>query len=33
MALAEVGPASDVKVFFNVVLSLLENGTNGSKYP
>ncbi|WP_336998670.1 Imm70 family immunity protein [Leclercia sp. M50] len=33
MTLAEVGPASDVKGFFNVVLSLLENGTNGSKYP
>jgi hypothetical protein len=33
MTLAEVGPASDVKVFFNVVLSLLENGTKGSKYP
>ncbi len=33
MTLAEVGPASDVKGFFNVVLSLLENGTKGSKYP
>ena len=33
MTLAEVGPASDVKGFFNVVLSLLENRTNGSKYP
>ena len=33
MNLAEVGPASDVKGFFNLVLSLLENGTKGSKYP
>jgi len=33
MTLAEVGPASDVKGFFNVVFSLLENGTNGRKYP
>lgn len=33
MTLAEVGPASDVKAFFNLVLSLLENGTKGSKYP
>lgn len=33
MTLAEVRPASDVKAFFNLVLSLLENGTKGSKYP
>lgn len=33
MTIAEVGPASDVKGFFNLVLSLLENGTKGSKYP
>ena len=33
MTIAEVGPASDVKAFFNLVLFLLENGTKGSKYP
>lgn len=33
MTIAEVGPASDVKAFFKLVLSLLENGTKGSKYP
>ncbi|MDY0922741.1 Imm70 family immunity protein [Leclercia sp. CFBP8987] len=33
ITIAEVGPASDVKGFFNLVLSLLENGTKGSKYP
>jgi len=33
MTLAEVGPASDVKGFFNLVLSLLENGIKSSKYP
>lgn len=33
MTLAEVGPASDVKTFFNLVVSLLENGIKGSKYP
>lgn len=33
MTIAEIGPASDVKVFFNLVASLLENGVKGSKYP
>jgi len=33
ITIAEVGPASDVKAFFNLVLSLLENGVKGSKYP
>ena len=33
MTLAEVGPVSDVKGFFNLIVSLLENGIRGSKYP
>lgn len=33
MTMTEVGPASYVKAFFNLVLFLLENGTKGSKYP
>ena len=33
MTIAEIGPASDVKGFFNLVASLLENGVKGSKYP
>lgn len=33
MTLAEVGSASDVKSFFNLLVSLLENGIKGSKYP
>ncbi|HAF2130097.1 TPA: hypothetical protein G9F27_004366 [Salmonella enterica] len=33
MTLAEVGPVSDLKTFFNLVVSLLENGIKGSKYP
>ncbi|MDH2912042.1 immunity 70 family protein [Kosakonia sp. HypNH10] len=33
MTLTEVGSASDVKPFFNLVVSLLENGIKGSKYP
>ena len=33
MTLAEVGSASDIKSFFNLVVSLLENGIKGSKYP
>lgn len=27
MTMTEVGPTSDVKAFFNLVLFLLENGT------
>ncbi|WP_376781770.1 Imm70 family immunity protein [Kosakonia cowanii] len=33
MTLAEVGSASDIKSFFNLVVSLLENGIKSSKYP
>jgi hypothetical protein len=33
MTIAEIGPTSDVKGFFNLVASLLENGVKGSKYP
>lgn len=33
MTLAEVGPVSDMKGFFNLVVSLLESGIRGSKYP
>nr|WP_154325001.1 Imm70 family immunity protein [Pantoea sp. 201603H] len=33
MTLAEVGPVSDVKSFFNLVVSLLESDIRGSKYP
>ena len=33
MTIAEIGPASDVKGFFNLMASLLENGVKGSKYP
>jgi len=31
--LAEVGSAPDIKSFFNLVVSLLENSIKGSKYP
>ncbi|MDT3410978.1 Imm70 family immunity protein [Kosakonia cowanii] len=33
MTLAEVGSAPDIKSFFNLVVSLLENSIKGSKYP
>lgn len=33
MTLAEVGPVSDVKGFFNIIVSLLESDERGSKYP
>ena len=33
MTLAEVGSVSDVKGFFNLIVSLLEKGVRGSKYP
>ncbi|QYM97697.1 hypothetical protein FGI04_18060 [Dickeya ananatis] len=33
MTLAEVGPVSDVKGFFNLIVSLLEGDIRGSKYP
>lgn len=33
MTLAEVGPVSDVKGFFNLIVSLLESDIRGSKYP
>lgn len=33
MKLTEVGSPSDVKPFFNLVVSLLENGIIYSKYP
>ena len=33
MTLAEVGSASDVKPFFNLLVSLPDNGIKGSKYP
>lgn len=33
MTLAEIGPVSDVKGFFNLIVSLLESDIRGSKYP
>ena len=33
MTLAEIGPATDVVAFFNVVVAKLENGVRGTKYP
>ncbi len=33
MTLAELGPVTDVKGFFNIVVSLLENDVRCSKYP
>ncbi len=33
MTLAEIGPVTDVVVFFNAVIQLLENGVPGSVYP
>lgn len=33
MTLAELGPVSDVKGFFNLIVSLLENDIRGGKYP
>lgn len=33
MTLAEIGPASDLVVFFNAVTQFLENGKIGSVYP
>lgn len=32
MTLAEIGPVSDVKAFFDLVVSLLEDRVRGSKY-